>query len=39
MGAALFKRGDTPGALEQYKVLQRLDETLALNLFNQIYPQ
>ncbi|MFO7707400.1 MAG: tetratricopeptide repeat-containing serine protease family protein [Desulfobacterales bacterium] len=38
MGAALLKRGDTPGALEQYKILQRLDEAMAVNLFNRIYP-
>jgi tetratricopeptide (TPR) repeat protein len=38
MGTALLQRGDTPGALEQYKILQKLDETTAANLFDHIYP-
>ncbi len=38
MGTALLKRGDTPGALEQYKILQKLDATMAGTLFHHIYP-
>jgi tetratricopeptide (TPR) repeat protein len=38
MGQAFLQRGDKAGALEEYKILKKLDDTLADNLFTRIYP-
>jgi tetratricopeptide (TPR) repeat protein len=38
MGQAFLQRGDKAGALEEYKILKKLDATLADNLFTRIYP-
>jgi tetratricopeptide (TPR) repeat protein len=38
MGNALLQTGDKAGALEEYKILMKLDKTLADNLFTRIYP-
>jgi tetratricopeptide (TPR) repeat protein len=38
MGQAFLQRGDKTGALEEYKILKKLDDTLADNLFTRIYP-
>ena len=38
MGNALLQTGDKAGALEEYKILKKLDRNLADNLFTRIYP-
>jgi len=38
IGNAFLQRGDKAGALEEYKILKKLDENLADNLFTRIYP-
>jgi tetratricopeptide (TPR) repeat protein len=38
MGAAMLKKGDKIEALDQFKILKKLDSELADNLFNRIYP-
>lgn len=37
LGAALLQKGDKTGALDEYKILKKLDKQTADNLFNQIY--
>ncbi len=37
-GTVLLKKGDRSGALDQFKILKKLDSNLADNLFNRIYP-
>jgi tetratricopeptide (TPR) repeat protein len=38
MGSAMLQKGDRSGALEQFKILKKLDADLADNLFKRIYP-
>jgi tetratricopeptide (TPR) repeat protein len=38
LGTAMLLKGDKGGALEQFKILKRLDAELADNLFRRIYP-
>lgn len=38
VGKALLQQGDKAAALEQYKILKKLDVNLADNLFTHIYP-
>jgi hypothetical protein len=38
MGAAMLRKGDKAGALEEYKILKNLDSDMAQDLFNRIYP-
>ena len=38
MGNAFLLRGDKAGALEEYRILKKLDGNLADNLFTRIYP-
>jgi tetratricopeptide (TPR) repeat protein len=38
IGAAMLKKGDKIDALDQFKILKKLDSELADNLFNRIYP-
>jgi len=38
LGTSLMKKEDRSGALEQYKILKKLDSSLADTLFNRIYP-
>jgi tetratricopeptide (TPR) repeat protein len=38
MGSAMLKKGDKSGALEQFKILKKLDTDMADNLFKRIYP-
>lgn len=37
LGTALVQNGDKAGALDEYKILKKLDKQAADNLFNQIY--
>jgi len=37
-GTAVLKKGDRSSALDQFKILKKLDSNLADNLFNRIYP-
>jgi tetratricopeptide (TPR) repeat protein len=39
LGASMLKKGDRSGALEQFKILKKLDSNLADTLFTRIYPQ
>jgi tetratricopeptide (TPR) repeat protein len=38
IGAAMLQRGEKIDALDQFKILKKLDSELADNLFNRIYP-
>jgi hypothetical protein len=38
LGTAMLGKGDKAGALEEYKILKKLDADMALDLFNRIYP-
>jgi len=37
LGTALLQKGDKTGALDEYKILKKLDKEAADNLFNKIY--
>jgi tetratricopeptide (TPR) repeat protein len=37
LGTALLQKGDKTGALDEYKILKKLDKETADNLFNKIY--
>ncbi len=37
MGTALLQKGDKTGALDDYKILRKLDKATAGRLFNKIY--
>ena len=39
LGTVMLYKGDRSGALEQFKILKKLDEEMARNLFNRIYPR